>query len=203
MNQAILPFDWPAEADPSEFIVSSSNAEAVRHLDSWGRWPVKASLLTGPRKSGKSLLGRIFAAKTGGTLIDDADRKPETQIFHAWNRAQEEGRPLLLVADDPPPLWKVGLADLRSRLGATPHIRLGEPDDALMRALMTRLAERRGLALAPQIVDFLCARIERSHIALHVTIERLDAAALSQKRRITLPFVRELLQKAEHDPIDA
>ena len=40
------------------------NADAVRHLGHWSLWPVTATLLTGPRKSGRSLLGRIFAAKS-------------------------------------------------------------------------------------------------------------------------------------------
>jgi hypothetical protein len=74
-------------------------------------------ILTGPRKSGRSLLARIFAAKTDGTMIDDAERVAESDIFHAWNRAQAEHRPLLIVAEE---IWSVKLPDLRSRLAATP-----------------------------------------------------------------------------------
>ncbi|MEI9851773.1 MAG: hypothetical protein WDN24_14120 [Sphingomonas sp.] len=60
-------------------------------------------------------------------MIDDAERVPEADIFHAWNRAQAEHRPLLIVADAAPPDWTVRLADLRSRLAATPVLTLGPP----------------------------------------------------------------------------
>ena len=48
-----------------------------------------ATLLTGPRKSGRSLLGRIFVRKTGGRLFDNAEEHDEEALFHAWNEAQE------------------------------------------------------------------------------------------------------------------
>ncbi len=103
-----------------------------------------AAILTGPRKSGRSLLARIFAARTGGTIIDDAERVPEVQIFHAWNRAQADRLPLLIVADAPPPRWQVKLPDLRSRLANSSLAEIGAPDDELVAGLFEHLFERRG-----------------------------------------------------------
>jgi hypothetical protein len=120
VSQIALPFDWPAPENADNFIVTAANRAAVDGVDSPARWPVRAAILTGPRKSGRSLLGRIFAAKTGGTLIDDGELHKEADVFHRWNIAQEERRPLLIVALSPPPIWKVRLADLSSRLAATP-----------------------------------------------------------------------------------
>src|SRR3546814_11363782 len=57
-------------------------------LEHWSLWPVRASLLTGPPKSGRSHLGRIFQHWSSGDVIDDADLADEQMIFHAWNRAQ-------------------------------------------------------------------------------------------------------------------
>ena len=98
-----------------------------------------ATLLTGPRKSGRSLLGRIFVRKTSGRLFDDAEDHDEEALFHAWNHAQETRRPLLIVADAPAPMWNVALPDLRSRLTATPHIEIAEPDDELIAGLIMKL----------------------------------------------------------------
>lgn len=103
MMQLDLPLGQPVGARADEFLVSDINAHAVQHLEHWGTWPVMAALLVGPRKSGRSLLSRLFALRTGGTVIDDAERQSEVDIFHAWNRAQAERRPLLVVADAPPP----------------------------------------------------------------------------------------------------
>src|SRR3546814_3648357 len=103
MSQFALPFEWPADPRDDEFLVSSSNAAAVHTLEHWGAWPVMTALLVGPRKSGRSLLARIFVAKSHGSIIDDSDRVAETDLFHAWNRAQAERHPLLMVTEPAPP----------------------------------------------------------------------------------------------------
>src|SRR3546814_4984972 len=89
-----------------------------------------ATILTGPRKSGRSLLGRIFVRKTAGRLFADAQSHDEETLFHAWNEAQERRTPLLIIADEPLPAWRVALPDMRSRLTATPQLRTEAPDDA-------------------------------------------------------------------------
>jgi hypothetical protein len=196
MNQIALPFDWPADEDAQSFIVTDANRDAVTHLDRWGTWPVAATLLVGPRKSGRSLLGRIFAAKTGAMLVDDADRHPEDRSFHAWNRAQETRKPLLLIAEQAPPAWKVRLADLSSRLSATPVVTLEMPDDVLAGKLLQKLLAQRGLSVAPGVLSYLVPRIERSYVVLLRIADVLDDAALSQRRAITVPFARTVLRDA-------
>ncbi len=193
MNQIALPLDWPAAETEQDFIVSSSNALAVRHLTHWGLWPVMATILTGPRKCGKSFLGRLFALK-GGNLIDDADRIDEEELFHAWNRAQADHRPLLLVADAVPPAWAPRLPDLHSRLAATPVIRIDEPDDAMVPALCERLLAARGLAPAPGLGEWLGRRVERSYLGIHRAIDAIDAAAYGgAKGKVTIPMARAAL----------
>lgn len=206
MSQIALPLAWPADASADEFLIGESNAAAVRALERWGSWPVMATLLTGPRKSGRSLLARVFAAKSGGQIIDDAERVAETQLFHAWNAAQAERRPLLMVADFVPPEWKIALPDLKSRMAATPVIRIGEPDDALMAALLERDFLRRGLDARPDLIAWLTARLERSHVALVRAVDALDQEVLESRKRLGIPLARTtldlagLLHRREDDP---
>jgi hypothetical protein len=195
VSQIALPFDWPAPENADNFIVTAANRAAVDGVDSPARWPVRAAILTGPRKSGRSLLGRIFAAKTGGTLIDDGELHKEADIFHRWNIAQEERRPLLIVALSPPPIWKVRLADLSSRLAATPIFTLGEPDDLLSAMLLEKLLGQRGLQVTPEVVSYITSRIERSYLALMRVVDALDTAALSKHRAITVRLARIVLQE--------
>jgi chromosomal replication initiation ATPase DnaA len=196
MSQIALPFDWPPDPRDDEFLVSDSNARAVQQLERWSTWPVMAVVLTGPRKSGRSLLARIFAAKSGGEIIDDAERQSETAIFHAWNRAQETRHPLVIVADAPPPEWSVKLPDLRSRLTASPIARIGPPDETLMQALFERQFLRRGLDARPDLIQWLILRVERSHIALLRTVDLLDQAVLERHKRLSIPLARATLQEA-------
>lgn len=193
MNQIALPLDWPTVESDDDFMVSESNRAAFDHFRRWSLWPVMATLLTGPRKSGRSMLGRIVARRTGGRLIDDAERQDEEVLFHAWNEAQATRRPLLLIADGAPPAWEVRLPDLRSRLAATPHVEVGAPDDALIGGLIVKLLGDRGIAVPPDLPQFLVPRIERSHIAVQRVVEALDQAALSSHRRMTVPMARQAL----------
>ena len=122
MSQIALPLDWPERGEERDYIISTSNRAIVRHFDHWALWPVMATVLVGPRKSGRSLLGRIVAQRTRGELVDDAQDADEEALFHAWNRASERRRPLIVIADAPPPAWTIRLPDLRSRIAATPVI---------------------------------------------------------------------------------
>ncbi len=193
MAQAALPFDWPADEDDAAFLPSPANRAARDHLARWADWPVMATVLTGPRRSGRSLLGRAFARRAGGVLIDEAERADEEALFHAWNRAQQVRRPLLLVADAPAPSWGVRLPDLRSRLLATPHVAIEEPDDLLVHELLPKLLNQRGLLVPPEVVTFLAPRAERSYLALGRLVEALDRAALAGRRRLSVPLAREVL----------
>ncbi len=194
--QIALPLAWPAAPRDDEFLVTPSNEAAVTLLDRWRNWPVRAALLTGPRKSGRSLLARIWAAKSGGALIDGAEAMPEGELFHAWNRAQADTRPLLVIADAAPPVWTIKLPDLRSRLAASPVATIGPPDDPLMRALFERQFLRRGVDARADLIDWLVARVERSHLALLRAVDALDEAALQAHKRLSIPLARNALQAA-------
>lgn len=196
MSQIALPLDWPVADGDEDFLLSASNRQAFEHLKRWTTWPVMATLLTGPRKSGRSLLGRIFVRKTGGRLFDDAQDHDEETLFHAWNEAQEKRRPLLIVADAPPPDWRIALPDLRSRIAATPRIALEAPDDALIAGLIVKLLGDRGIAAPPDVAEFLVPRIERSHVAVQRVVDALDRALLSHHRRMTVPMAKRALGEA-------
>ncbi|MBY0581585.1 MAG: chromosomal replication initiator DnaA [Sphingomonas sp.] len=196
MSQIALPLVLPDVISENEFLLSTSNERAAHQLERWGSWPVMAALLVGPRKSGRSLLARLFAAQSGGTVIDDAERQSEAAIFHAWNAAQAARKPLLIVADEPPPGWQPRLADLRSRLNATPVLRLDPPDEALREALFDRLFLRRGIDARPELIHWLLARVERNHLAVIRTVDALEQAAFEHRKRLSIPFARTTLSAA-------
>ena len=196
MNQIVLPLDWPVADKDEDFLVSDANKAAFEHFKRWSLWPVMATVVTGPRKSGRSLLGRIFVRKTGGRLFDNAEAHDEEQLFHAWNDAQERRRPLLLIADVPPPAWTVTLPDLRSRLTATPHVRIEEPDDALLGRLIAKLLADRGVITPPDLPEFLVPRIERSYLAVQQIVDALDRLMLLHRRPMTVAVARRALVEA-------
>jgi chromosomal replication initiation ATPase DnaA len=192
MTQLRLPLGLP-QARETEFLVGDSNARAVQQLERWTTWPVMTALLVGPRKSGRSLLARIFAAKSNGRILDDADLQRETDVFHAWNQAQSERRPMLMIAQAAPPEWAVKLPDLRSRLAASPLLEIGPPDDDLLPRLLDRAFERHMLHAKPDVIAWIARRIERSHIAVLRVADVLEGSGV---QRLSIPSVRATLASA-------
>jgi hypothetical protein len=196
-DQIALPLDWPQTAGEVRFIVSEANCEAFEHFRKWSMWPVKATILTGPRRSGRSLLARNFVERVDGRLFDEAERRDEEDLFHAWNDAQDSGRPLVMIADELPPAWEVRLPDLRTRLAVTPVTRIREPDDLLFSALITLYFADRGLHIPRDGLRFMAERLRRDYWTAERAVEAVDRHAIAERARITLPTIRRALIEAK------
>ena len=195
-DQIALPLDWPqTEGDP-RFIVSDANRDAFEHFRQWSLWPVKATILTGPRRSGRSLLARSFVERVGGRLFDDAQQREETELFHAWNHAQDSGRPLIMVAEDLPPAWSPALPDLKTRLAITPVVRINLPDDELFAALIQLHFADRGLHIPGDALRFMSDRLHRDYWTAERAVEAVDRFAIAERARLSLPTVRRALAEA-------
>ena len=192
-DQIALPLDWPQAADDDRFLVSDANRAAFDHFRHWSLWPVRATLLTGPRRSGRTLLARAFCARVGGTLIDEAERHDEEQLFHAWNAAQESKRPLVMIVDEVPPAWEIALPDLRTRIAVTPIARIAEPDDALFRGIIQLLFADRGLHIPDEALRFVSERVERSYYMAERVVGAIDRFAIADRARLTMPTIRRAL----------
>ena len=195
-DQIALPLDWPQTDGEARFIVSTSNRDAFEHFRKWSLWPVKATILTGPRRSGRTLLARNFVERVGGRLFDEAERRPDEEVFHAWNDAQESGRPLVLISDEVPPDWTPALPDLRTRLAVTPVVRIREPDDALFSALIQLLFSDRGLHIPVDALRFMVQRLYRDYWTAERAVEAIDRHAIAERARLSLPTVRRALAEA-------
>lgn len=129
--------------------------------------------------------------------VDDIDRlRPEAQIalFNAFNRARLNGQSLLLAGLQPP-LALALREDLRTRIGQSLIFEVQPLDDDSRAAILATLAERRGLRLADEVVDFLLRHGRRDLPSLLAAFNALDAASLELKRPITLPLLREMMQQ--------
>jgi chromosomal replication initiation ATPase DnaA len=192
-DQIALPLDWPQDEGETRFIVSDANREAFEHFHKWSMWPVKATILTGPRRSGRTLLARSFVERVHGRLFDDADSHDEEALFHAWNQAQDTGRPLVMVADEVPPAWSPRLPDLRTRLAVTPVTRIGHPDDSLFAGLIQLHFADRGLHIPADALRFMSERLHRDYWTAERAVEAIDRYAIAERARLSLPTVRRAL----------
>lgn len=117
----------------------------------------------------------------------------EEALFHLYNRVRDAGGRLLAAADASPAALPVALPDLRSRLAWGPVFQLQSLDDAGRLAALQLRAQARGMELGEEVGAYLLRRCPRDMHALFELLERLDQASLAAQRRLTIPFVRDLI----------
>ena len=194
MRQIALPLDELRSGASSSLIITDSNAAAFAALGNPDAWPNRCAILTGPARSGKSLMARYFALQSdGGTVVDDAERAGEEVLFNAWNRAQESKQPLLLISRWAPGDWNIALPDLRSRLGAAALIEIEAPDDELVEQLLHKHLADRGAAIGVDALNYVKRRIERSHAAIESFARAANARALADGGPVNLALAKKVL----------
>ncbi|HVV81115.1 MAG TPA: DnaA/Hda family protein [Pseudolabrys sp.] len=215
--QLVLSLPHTESFAREDFIAGPSNAAALSLVDRWPDWPDRVVALIGPEGSGKSHLASIWAEKTGarilsaraldGASVIDAlstgalvienlvpPQVDEIALFHLLNLVREERAHLLVTSRSLPATWPIALRDLMSRLRALPVVTVTPPDDALLQALMMKLAADRQIDLDPALLSYLVQRLERSFSAVRSAIVALDREALRQKRPISRALAAELFR---------
>ena len=217
---AQLSFDLPVRTarGREDFMVAPCNVEAVEWVDRWPDWPTHALAIHGPPSCGKTHIAHVWRARSGGASLKssqiDRDHLPpglsvglvvehdgkscdEVGLLHIYNAVAQAGGSLLLTGEEPPARWPVSLPDLRSRLRTVTAVGIGQPDDALLAAVLAKLFHDRQLTVPPEVIRFLMSRLERSLDAAQRSVARLDAVALEKGRGITVRLAADVLDMAE------
>ncbi len=216
-RQLALALDHAESYAREDFLSGAGNEAALRLIESWPDWPANAVALIGPQGSGKTHLAAIWASAagarsisgralgqdglpaalaTGALVVEEAAVADEHALFHLINLAREQDAFVLFTARTAPAAWPAGIPDLASRLRALPLVKLQAPDDAMLRALIVKLATDRQLALDDSVVRYLANHIERSFAAASAAVIALDHEALRQARPPTRALAAELFRDA-------
>ena len=136
----------------------------------------------------------------GLLAVDDVqmtvgDHDAERALFDLYNRAKAADARMLFAANASPAELGITLPDLGSRLSMCTQYALRPLDDAGRRAMLRVLAGRLGLRLDDEVLDWWFARQPRDPASLVALLQRVDRASLAAQRRITIPFLRELLNE--------
>jgi chromosomal replication initiation ATPase DnaA len=192
MRQIALPLDELRGGGSSSLIITEANATAFTGLGNAPSWRGRCAILVGPARSGKSLMARYFAAQNG-TVIDDADTSGSRVLFDAWNRAQEDALPLLLISRWRPADWNIDLPDLRSRLGAALLLEISPPDDEMVEQLLQKQLADRGAAISVDALSYVKRRVERSYAAIEAFARNANALAMAENAPVNLPLIKRLI----------
>lgn len=221
MTPVQIPFDIPVRQafDAEDYLVTSSNREAVCWIDLWPKWSdVHCSILYGEKGCGKTHLTHVWQQKSNAhcvtledldlrslgeeatcLIIEDVDESLGSQalqekLFHLYNWQKQYDGFLLMTARQHPKQWNLSLADLTSRMMASISIEIGLPDDELLEAVIVKQFMDRQILVPQEVVKYILPRIERSFEAAQEIVNKVDNLALIRKRKITVPLVRDLFE---------
>lgn len=150
-----------------------------------------------------TLAGRLQAALSGEAhadlmVLDGLDAvagnmADEVALFDFHNRARAAGVGVLYTGSVDPMSLPLQLPDLRSRLAQCVRFALASLDDPGRREVLRQRAQARGLSLEEPVLDWMLSRVGRDLGTLGALLDRLDRESLAAQRRITIPFLRQLL----------
>lgn len=126
------------------------------------------------------------------TVAGDPDW--ETALFALCNLLFDYGGQLVIASESAPRECPIKLADLASRLSRLPVFRLHALDEAERVEALQLRARHRGLDLPDDAANYLLRRSRRDMASLYELLDKLDLEALRAKRRLTVPFVRDVLR---------
>jgi chromosomal replication initiation ATPase DnaA len=219
-RQLPLPLPHNAAMGADDFLITVSNRDAAAWIEKWPDWPSPGLILIGYSGSGKTHLMKLWLARCAGRLVtaaeignrnseslattrfiavDDADSiagnaAAEEGLFHLYNHLNAIKGSLLLTMKHGAGQEDFALPDLKSRLVALPAVALNAPDDVLLQALIVKQFRDRQIALDSGVVSYLAPRIPRDAAGIRDLVERLDVAALSEGRKITVALARKILE---------
>lgn len=219
---------YPLDLEPApdhrfERFVTGANAALLAHLQ--GLQPGEApTLVSGPPASGKTHLLRALAAQWQArgqlvqafdaatrppwtllpaarlVLLDEVERLDADQQQAAFSLFIEAvGQGASVVAASRVPAADLHLRDdLRTRLAWGPGFALQPLPEAELRQLLRMEAQRRGLQLGDELLDYLLLRFARDATCLVPLLRRLDDYAMRTQRALTVPLLRDMLNEEAH-----
>lgn len=213
-GQLAFELEHAASHAEADFIVGDGNALAYAHVHAFPAWAGPLTLFTGPAKSGKSHLARIWAlravahfaetdsvealSRLGGTeplVLEDVDRASyeERALFHLLNQSMRDSRPVLMTARETVANWPFRTDDLKSRARLAAHFTLSLSNDIQLSQMLVKLFGDRQVAVDPKVVAYLVARMERSAEEAVTLAGMLDRMALARGTAITRALAAEAL----------
>jgi DnaA-homolog protein len=154
-----------------------------------------------PLKQAKHYGADALLGLENGSLVclDDldaitADKSFEIALFHQYNQLRDSGRQKLFITGSRPLTnTNINLADLSSRLSWGLVFQLYELDDGEKARVLIAKAKQKGLQLPEKVAQYLISHCARDMHYLQATIDTLDKASLAAQRKLTIPFVKQIL----------
>jgi len=123
----------------------------------------------------------------------------ELTFFNFFNQHRDRGHKLIVSASSAPNDIAIQLPDLKTRLNWGLSLKMQPLTDSDLIAALIFKADQMGFEIAPQAGRFLLTHYDRDLTSLWALLEKLDKASLAAKRKLTIPFLKQILDEESHD----
>lgn len=122
------------------------------------------------------------------------NREWELALFHLYNKLRDSGHVLLMSSHVSPSSLPIALPDLKSRILGSLVFQVNSLDDGEKQSALMMRAAGRGLQMPDDVCKFILQRSSRDMNNLFMLLNRLDECSMQQQRKLTIPFVKEVLR---------
>lgn len=155
--------------------------------------PLKSELLAPELLSNFENFDCVCLDDIESILHQENSVKWQEAIFNLYNQLKDQNKSLIITASEPPAGLDLPLKDLKSRLSAMLIHEIKPLSDNDKQLYIQEKAGEKGISLNEDLALFLLSRGRRDLASINQNIEQLDAASMQAKRKITKPFIKEIL----------
>lgn len=148
--------------------------------------------------SGPSVLEDLAACDL--VTIDDIDVIAgqslwEEAVFHTFNQIRQQGGTLVISSSEAPASFTLKMPDLISRMKSGEIYQIHDLEDVEKCDALVKRAAARGILITQEVAHYCLTRVGRDWISLITVLNAIDQHSIEQQRRVTIPFVKKLLQE--------
>jgi len=122
------------------------------------------------------------------------DLEWQVSLFNLYNDLKDANKKLIIFSKQSPSQIQLELTDLLSRLNSMPIYKLHKIDEQQLVEFVQASGKNIGMEINVEVANFLLSRSDRSVINLKNIISKLDEQSLAHQRRITIPFIKDILE---------
>lgn len=201
--QLNLPLAIDIEYGADNFVISACNFEAYNAV-MHDKWFNNRLLIMGEAGCGKTHLCKIWAEMNDAIFIDEnfvfdtntpiilknVDQYDEEFVFHVINHCQNNHSKLLMTNASFPSLQ---LADLKSRIQATQYYMIHKPDFDLLKLILIKQFNDMQIDVPLNVIEYALKFLTRDFKTVREFAYQINHLSMSQKRNITLPFIKQYM----------
>lgn len=194
-----------------DYLLSQCNIQTYQQLII-EKWKHHCTILYGKAATGKTHLSHIWQENNQAIFLESLNELHllkknyyyivenihkivnETELLHVYNLTKEHNCKLLLTTDVLPKFLPYKLADLKSRILSTRLLKLPQDNEYLFKAMLLKEFSIRQIKISKEVIEYIVTHTERSIPKLIEVVRIMDKASMQEKRNITIPFIKSVLE---------